>query len=87
MEWLSFFGYRRPINGQNIYYYGEGIGGPWKGKYVYNPKDPISHHNIHSTECAGFCDRMDAPWWMPDEGQPKPEKPETDYPKDYPNYE
>ena len=86
MDWLSFFGYRRPINGQNIYYYGEGIGGPWKGKYVYNPKDPISHHNIHSTECAGFCDRMDAPWWMPDDGiMVRPNKPTQLYPSDYPS--
>jgi hypothetical protein len=32
----------------------------------------------------GVVDRMDAPWWMPDEGQEKPSKPLEDYPKDYP---
>jgi len=33
---------------------------------------------------AFMVDRMDAPWWMPYEGQPKPEKPSEPYPKDYP---
>jgi hypothetical protein len=33
MEWLSFFGHRRPINGQKIIYYGEPIG-VWRGKYL-----------------------------------------------------
>ena len=26
MEWISFFGPRRPINGQKVYYFGEYIG-------------------------------------------------------------
>ena len=86
MEWISFFGPRRPINGQSIYYYGEHIG-VRKGKYVYSPNDPYSPHMIHSTECAGFCDRMDAPWWMPDEGQSRPEKPSKHEPPDYPQYD
>lgn len=29
-------------------------------------------------------DRMDAPWWMPYEGQSKPDRPEKDYPDNYP---
>jgi hypothetical protein len=27
---------------------------------------------------------MDAPWWMPDDGQERPAKPSKDYPDDYP---
>jgi hypothetical protein len=27
---------------------------------------------------------MDAPWWMPDLGQEKPQPPSEDYPSDYP---
>ena len=30
MEWISFHGPRRPINGQKIIYYGEAIG-VWRG--------------------------------------------------------
>jgi len=86
MEWISFFGPRRPINGQEIYYYGEFFG-VRKGKYRYMPEDSFSAHNIESTECAGWCDRMDAPWWMPVDGQPRPIKPDNPYPADYPNYE
>lgn len=86
LEWISFHGPRRPINGQEIYYYGEHFG-VRKGKYRFMPDDPWSAHIIQSTECAGSCDRMDAPWWMPNLGQDRPEKPETPYPKDYPNYD
>ena len=86
MEWISFFGPRRPINGQSIYYYSEHFG-VRKGKYVYSPNDPYSPHMIHSTECAGFCDRMDAPWWMPDDGQERPVKPNRPEPPDYPQYD
>lgn len=98
MEWISFFGPRRPINGQKIYYYGEHIG-VWKGRYVIDRNDPVSLHIIICEErdeesdkvfaeyglnkLACVVDRMDAPWWMPYEGQPKPKKPNEDYPKDY----
>ena len=86
MDWISFFE-RQPEDGDKIWYYGPYIG-VWRGEYHYVPNDPISHHNIHSTECAGFCDRMDAPWWMPDDGKTKrPSIPEKAYPEDYPNYE
>lgn len=83
MEWISFFGPRKPINGQIIYYYGEMIG-VWRGKYVYSPDDLVSPHVILCEESPGNCDRMDAPWWMPYENQPKPEKPIQPYPEDYP---
>ena len=86
MEWISFFGPRRPINGQLIWYFGEAIGKHRAGKYVYCPDDPFDQHMIQSTICAGWCDRMDAPWWMPDEGQPTPDDPPTLYPEDYPKY-
>ena len=106
MEWLSFFGYRRPINGQRIYYYGENIG-VWRGRYKIDRNDPVSHHLILCEEetslseglleaveiiageskVTGVVDRMDAPWWMPYEGQPKPERPAYDYPDDYPHYD
>jgi len=36
-------------------------------------------------ESPGIVDRMDAPWWQPYEGQPKPKRPTADYPKDYPS--
>jgi|GEM_PF-6037746 len=100
MEWISFFGHRRPINGQKIYYYGESIG-VWQGRYKIDRNDPVSEHIIICEEkkdqetndvLAAYglnnltfvVDRMDAPWWMPYEGQPKPEKPNEPYPKDYP---
>jgi hypothetical protein len=84
MEWISFFGPRRPINGQKIIYYGEMLG-VWRGTYRYLPDDSWSPHMIDCRESAGACDRMDAPWWMPDEGQDKPEPPAQAYPDDYPN--
>jgi len=84
MEWLSFFGYRRPINGQKIIYYGEPIG-VWRGRYKIDRSDPYCEHLIFCEESPGLVDRMDAPWWMPDEGQPKPQPPKDPYPKDYPN--
>ncbi len=85
MEWISFFE-RQPHDGQQIFYYGEHIG-VWAGRYQYDPNDPVSHHIIHCSESWGVVDRMDAPYWMPDEGQPKPERPVYDYPDDYPHYD
>ena len=85
MEWISFFE-RQPHDGQQIFYYGEHIG-VWAGRYKYDPNDPVSHHIIHCSESWGVVDRMDAPWWMPYEGQPKPERPVYDYPDDYPHYD
>ena len=85
MEWISFFGPRRPIDGQTIYYYGHHFG-VRRGTYHSNSNESYwSRHMIHSLECAGYCDRMDAPWWMPDEGQTKPEKPARIIPEDYPH--
>lgn len=104
MQWISFHGPRKPINGQKIYYYGENIG-VWKGRYKIDRDDPVSPHLILCEEetslpndileaveilagepkITGVVDNMDAPWWMPYEGQPKPEKPSEPYPKDYPS--
>jgi hypothetical protein len=104
MQWISFFGPRKPVNGQKIYYYGEGIG-VWKGRYKIDFNDPVSPHLILCEEenglpnevqsaveilakepnVTGVVDNMDAPWWMPYEGQPKPPKPDKDYPDDYPS--
>ncbi len=86
MEWISFFGPRRPINGQKVYYFGPCIG-VWQGRYEIHRSDPVSEHILICEESPGVVDRMDAPWWMPYEGQPKPDRPVTDYPKDYPSYE
>lgn len=98
MEWISFFGPRRPINGQKIWYYGEHIG-VWRGTYKLDWNDPVSPHIIVCGEKSAstddileeyglsnltmIVDRMDAPWWMPDEGQDRPSKPEKDYPDNY----
>ena len=86
MEWISFHGPRRPINGQKIIYYGEAIG-VWRGVYKINYEDKFCIHNIYCSESWGNVDYMDAPWWMPDVGQEKPQPPNEPYPKDYPNYE
>jgi hypothetical protein len=83
MEWISFFGPRRPINGQKVYYFGEYIG-VWQGRYEIHRDDPVSEHILICEETPGIVDRMDAPWWMPYEGQPKPQRPAKDYPDDYP---
>jgi len=83
MEWISFFE-RQPEDGQGIWYYGQHIG-VWSGEYVYSPNDPVSPHIMLCHESIGLVDRMDAPWWMPYEGQDKPEKPSTPYPPDYPH--
>ena len=83
MEWISFHGPRRPINGQKIIYYGEAIG-VWRGIYEINYNDPYCIHNIYCSESWGNVDYMDAPWWMPDVGQDKPQPPSADYPPDYP---
>ena len=86
MEWISFFE-RQPENGQGIWYYGQHIG-VWSGDYRYSPEDPVSHHIMLCHESYGFVDRMDAPWWMSDDGvMNRPKKPEIDYPKDYPSRE
>ena len=83
MEWISFHGPRRPINGQKIIYYGEAIG-VWRGTYRINYNDPFCIHNIDCSESWGNIDYMDAPWWMPDVGQEKPQPPTESYPPDYP---
>jgi hypothetical protein len=83
MEWISFHGPRRPINGQKIIYYGEAIG-VWRGVYKINYEDKFCIHNIYCSESWGNVDYMDAPWWMPDLGQEKPQPPSEDYPPDYP---
>lgn len=82
MEWISFFGPRRPINGQKVYYFGPHIG-VWQGRYEIHHDDLVSPHILVCEETFGFVDRNDAPWWMPYGGQPKPLRPTTDYPKDY----
>jgi hypothetical protein len=80
--WVSFFD-RLPEVGQAIYYYGPPIG-VWRGRYAYSPDDPVSPHIIHCEESPGVVDRMDAPWWQPFDGQPKPPAPMAEYPSDYP---
>jgi uncharacterized Fe-S cluster protein YjdI len=84
MEWISFHGPRRPINGQSIYYYGHHIG-VWRGTYRINYEDAFCIHNIDCGEAPGNVDYMDAPWWMPDDGQERPEKPSRPVPPDYPS--
>ena len=84
MEWISFHGPRRPINGQSIYYYGHHIG-VWRGTYRINYEDAFCIHNIDCGEAPGNVDYMDAPWWMPDNGQERPEKPSRPVPPDYPS--
>ena len=83
MEWIIFHGPRRPINGQKIIYYGEAIG-VWRGTYRINYNDPFCIHNIDCGESWANVDYMDAPWWMPDVGQEKPQPPNESYPPDYP---
>ena len=83
MEWISFHGPRRPINGQKIIYYGEAIG-VWRGTYKINYEDKFCIHTIHCNDGWGVVDYMDVPFWQPDEGQPLPSPPEQPYPPDYP---
>ena len=83
MEWISFHGPRRPINCQKIIYYGEAIG-VWRGIYKIDYNDKFCIHNIYCSESWGNVDYMDAPWWMPDVGQEKPQPPNESYPPDYP---
>jgi hypothetical protein len=84
MEWISFFDHQ-PEDGQDIWYYGEHIG-VWTGKYSYSPDDPVSPHLIYCAESFGVVDRMDAPWWMPDDRiMVRPNKPTQPYPSDYPS--
>lgn len=84
MEWISFFD-RKPEHGQDIWYYGEMLG-VWCGVYYFAPDDNVSPHVIHCSESPGNCDRMDAPWWIPDDRiMSRPQKPTTPYPPDYPH--
>ncbi len=84
MEWISFFE-KQPEQGQGIWYYGKHIG-VWAGEYCYSANDPFNPHLILCHESFGIVDRTDVPWWMPrHEGMSKPQKPETNYPKDYPS--
>lgn len=98
-EWISFFGPQLPENGQKIFYYGGPIG-VWRGRYSYDPRDTVRPHRMVcgerspelDTVLAEYgldglemtVDRMDAPWWMPDSGQDKPDAPAAEYPPDYP---
>jgi hypothetical protein len=86
MIWVSFFPgkdyHRLPINGQKVWYAGPDIG-VWRGVYRFTPEDSFCQHHLLGD--GGFCDRMDAPWWMPDEGQEKPSPPESPYPGGYPS--
>jgi hypothetical protein len=80
-NWISFFE-RQPKHGETIFYYGQPIG-VWMGRYEYRGDDPVSPHTMISD--GGVVDRMDAPWWTQyQDGMEKPEKPDTDYPTDYP---
>lgn len=81
-DWVSFFD-RQPAIGQTIYYYGAPLG-VWRGRYDFRVEDPASPHIIHCDEMFGVADRMDAPWWQPYTGQPKPAAPVDPYPSDYP---
>jgi hypothetical protein len=100
MEWISFFE-KQPEQGQSIWYYGEALG-VWRGTYEFEPNDPfcpyqmvcrertketdeiLSKYGLDTIEMTA--DRMDAPWWMPDDGvMSRPIKPAKDYPEDYPN--
>lgn len=84
MEWISFFE-KQPVDGQSIYYYGHNIG-VWQGKYNLDWNDPVSPHRMICSEALGVVDRMDAPWWMPnDRMMSRPQKPTTPYPPDYPH--
>jgi hypothetical protein len=84
MEWISFFE-QQPEDEQHIWYYGKHIG-VWRGEYRYSPDDVISPHIMVCHESFGFVDRMDAPWWMPNDGNmQRPTKPAKDYPEDYPH--
>ena len=87
MIWISFFPgkdyHRMPRDGQKIIYYGESIG-VWRGTYKRDKNDSFSEHLLICGESAGIADRMDAPWWMPDEGQEKPQPPSEPYPNGYP---
>ena len=83
MEWISFFE-KQPEDGQDIWYYGPMIG-VWSGKYNYSPDDPVSPHIMYCSESFGVVDRMDAPWWMVDDGvMVRPQRPSQQYPADYP---
>lgn len=87
MIWISFFPgkdyHRMPRDGQKVIYYGEPIG-VWRGTYKRDRNDTFCEHILICGESWGVVDYMDAPWWMPDEGQEKPQPPERDYPDGYP---
>jgi hypothetical protein len=83
MEWISFFD-KQPLDGQQIFYYGEYIG-VWAGEYSYCPEDDYSPHILICHESPGVVDRMDAPWWMLNDGKmDRPQKPSKPYPDNYP---
>lgn len=50
------------------------------------PSDLLAAVEILAKEpkITGVVDSMDAPWWMPYEGQDKPAPPSEPYPEDYP---
>lgn len=87
MIWISFFPgkdyHRMPVDRQKVIYYGESIG-VWRGIYVRNRGYDYCDHLLICNE-GGVCDRIDAPWWMPDEGQEKPQPPAKPYPDGYPS--
>ena len=48
-------------------------------------EDICCEHLLICGESAGMVDYMDAPWWMPDEGQEKPQPPAKPYPDGHPS--
>lgn len=63
MTWINAME-RLPEHGQEVWYYGEHLG-VWRGRYEYHEDSLASPHLFICGESPGMCDRMDAPWWMP----------------------
>jgi len=67
MIWIKCYE-RMPINGQEVWYWGEPIG-VWRGRYeIDKSRDRDQRFSPHLFVCGeswGVVDRDDAPFWMP----------------------
>lgn len=74
---------------RGVYRFVPGLDDPVFSPHQMTPRDSVADFTGLLARCGldsmrFVVDRLDAPWWMPDNGQDRPEPPIAEYPYDYP---